>query len=339
MTDRLGRLEVASMRPLTQKHQGFEQKEQFQKFITTGEWEEKALSSVDEDGGFLIPQTISDDIANTAGYESVMRKLSSTVTISSDCLDLLVSQEGTDAGWAAESDERVETSSPKLNKIKIPVHELYAKPRATQKLLDDAKLNIEEWLMQQVANKMASLENYAFIRGNGEKQPRGFLSYPLSFGESEWGKIQAFNTGVAGGFSEDNPLEILIDTVNSLKSQYLSGAKWIISRSAAAAICKLRDKNGLPLWNSDLNVKACDTLFGYPVVICDDMPAINNTDDMPAIAFGNFFEGYKIVERQGTKIMRDPYSAKPYVEFYTTKRVGGDVVNFDSIKVITFTQA
>ncbi len=338
MSERLGKLEVATLRPMTDAtlHEQ-EQKQVFRSFLARGDLEEKALSSTDEEGGYLIPQIIGKEINDVIRSESVMRQLATSLTISGDSIDLLVSKDEADGGWAGETEERNETNTPKLTKIKIPVHEMYAKPRATQKLLDDAKLDIETWIASKVASKMSRMENYAFIHGTGEKQPRGFLTYPLSYGTAEWGEIQAFRTGVAGEFPAENAIDILIDTVNSLKPQYLAGGKWLMSRSAVAAISKLKDRNGLPLWNADLNTKANATLLGYPVLICDDMPAINNEEGKPAIAFGNFEQAYYIIDRFDTRIMRDPYSAKPYIEFYTTRRVGGDVVNFEALKVITFT--
>lgn len=299
ITNRLGDLEVSSSRPMTDNSiSDIEQKSYFRKFLSKGDFEHKSLSSnSDENGGYLIPQTINHEINDIVKSESVMRKLASNVTISSDYVDLLVSKDEADAGWAGECDNRDETKSPTLTKIKIPVHEMFAKPRATQKLLDDSKLDIESWLASKISYKMSQMENKAFILGTGEKQPKGFLTYPVKFGSSEWGKLEGFKTGENGNFTEKNAIDILIDTVNSLNPKYRSEAKWIMSRSAVSAISKLKDKNDMPLWNNNLNEKANSTLLGYEVLISDDMPEIDNEKKLSSIAFGNFNEGYSIVDR------------------------------------------
>lgn len=339
MTDRLGKLEAAALRPLAD-FSGIHNEQKsaaFRSFLAKGDIEEKALSTQEQEGGYLLPHLVGTQIQDAIQTQSTLRQLAHSVSISSDAIDLLVSEDEADAGWAGEIEDRAETKAPTLRKIKIPVHEMYARPRATQKLLDDARLDVESWVAHKVATKMARMENAAFVNGTGEKQPRGFLSYPVSYAGPEWGKIESFKTGNEDRFLPEGGIDVLIDTVSSLKPQYLPKATWIMSRSASAAISKLKDKNGLPLWNSDLNAKAYGTLLGYPVVICDDMPAVDNADKKPAIAFGNFQQGYHIVDRQGTRMMRDPYSAKPYIEFYTTRRVGGDVVDFNAIKAIVFT--
>lgn len=294
-------------------------------------------TSTDTSGGYLIPGEVSDKIIETLERLSVIRSLAHVEHISTSSLDILQDRNEPGAGWVGEEDERRETDTPDLAKINIPVHEIYAKPRCTQKLLDDAEINVEEWLIQKIADKMAHLETQAFINGDGNNKPKGFMTYEFASSDDwTWGKIEQFKTGVNGGFVEKTPADVLIDTMQSLKPSYLNEAVWFMSRSTLAALRKL--KNGFDdyLLQSGTALRAPSTLLGYPVVICDDMPTFVPGAVSNAIVFGNFKEAYHIVDRSDIHVLRDPYSAKPYVEFYTTKRVGGDVVNFEALKVVSF---
>lgn len=186
---------------------------------------------------------------------------------------------------------------------------------------------------------MAAIENKGFIQGDGINQPKGLLKY-VGTHTAEWGKLQTFSTLVNGGFIDDaSALEVLFKTLDSVKSEYLNNACWIMSRSAQSKLRQIKDPStGHVLWHtgSGLAGEAANTLLGYPVVISDDMPALDPANSSISVAFGNFEQGYQIVDRQELSILRDPYSAKPYVEFYATRRVGGDVVDFDAIKLIHF---
>lgn len=184
---------------------------------------------------------------------------------------------------------------------------------------------------------MAQVENQAFLRGDGKNKPRGFLNYPTVKRENlEWGKIEHVLTGKDGAFSERDPADILIEAIYAMKSEYQRGAVWLMSASAHASVRRLKDKNGLYLWQPGISLDTGPTLMGHKVVIIDDMPVLNPGEASDSIVFANLKEGYQIVDRMGTRVLRDPFSAKPYVEFYTTKRVGGDVINFDAFKVIKF---
>ena len=300
--------------------------------------EAKSLNTAtDTDGGFLIPQVISARIGRELKDLSPIRALASMISISSSAVELLVDKESAEVGWVAETEERKEPASPNLAKIRIPVHELYAKPRATQKLLDDACINIEEWLANRIATKMAQVENQAFLRGNGMNKPRGILDYPtVKRADLAWGRMEHMVTGANGAFTDDDPADVLIEAIYAMKAEYQRGAVWLMSPSAHAAVRRLKDKNGLYLWQPGLGIEPVPTLLGHKVVIIEDMPVLNSTSASNSIVFANLKEGYQIVDRMGTRVLRDPFSAKPYVEFYTTKRVGGDVINFDAFKVIKF---
>lgn len=336
---RLSRLETAAKRPsFTQVPESDTgEKTAFFSYVRKGMEgiEQKSLTSLnDASGGYLIPPSMLDKIHATMAVTSPMRSISRVTGISTDALELLQEKGSAEVGWVAETAERPETGTPELQKVRIPVHQIYAKPRASQKLLDDATVDIETWLAQKIAEKMALSENAAFIMGDGNGKPRGFLAYDLAeVGKGEWGKFEAVISK-----SNDALLEgdILFEVFHALKAQYLSSATWLMARSVMAAIRKLKDGNRQYLWQPSMIEGTPATLLGSPIVIADDMPALGEKKAVTAVAFGNFREAYQIVDRAGLHVLRDPFSAKPYVEFYATKRVGGDVINFDAVKLIHF---
>lgn len=333
---RLNRLETAAGRPhfAQASEQNVGEKAAFFSYVRKGMEgvEQKSLTSLnDASGGYLIPPSMLDKIHSTMVVTSPMRSISRVTSISTDALELLQEKGTADVGWVAETDERPETGTPELQKIRIPVHQIYAKPRASQKLLDDATVDIETWLAQKIAEKMTLSENAAFITGDGRGKPRGLLTYELvDVGKGEWGKFEAVASKSHDGLNGD----ALIEAFHTLKAQYLSGATWVMARSVMAVIRKLKGENHQYLWQPSMIEGTPATLLGSPVVIADDMPALEVKKPATAIAFGNFREAYQIVDRAGLHVLRDPFSAKPYVEFYATKRVGGDVINFDAIKFI-----
>ncbi|MDR3187466.1 MAG: phage major capsid protein [Holosporaceae bacterium] len=294
-----------------------------------------------ESGGHLIPQEIALHINEKLKNLSPVRAISRSITISTSSVDILVDSKLPEAGWAASTDEtRNETGSPEIKKIKIPVHEIFAKPIASQKLLDDSQINVEEWLIGKVSEKIAALENSAFVNGDGNNKPHGFLQCESSADEKrDFGKLQHFCTGVKGNFETgDKGVDILIDIVCSIKPIYVKKAKWIMSRAALAKVRKLKNKDGAYLWQPSTSESCPSTLLGYPVIIDDDMPGITEGTESTPIAFGDFYSGYQIVDRQGLQILRDPYTSKPFVEFYASKRTGGEVVDFDAIKLLKFAE-
>lgn len=296
----------------------------------------KALSAQsDEAGGYAIPEVLSSKIVRTLHERSPLRRLASVTTTTSDSLDFLVDRDIFAAGWAGEIDDRVETDTSPLDKIKIAIHELYAKPRATQKILDDAAINIESWLVEKIADRLSSLENMAFLTGDGQGKPRGILSYEtVPSEELTWGKFEHVATGVDGGFQDDDPADVFLQAIERLKGVYHAGACWLMAPGTLGAVRRLKDGDGRYLWQPSLSDKQPSTLFGFPVHICDDMPGMVAGEAGIPVVFGNFKHAYQIVDRKAMTLLRDPFSAKPFVEFYATKRVGGDVVNFEALKMI-----
>jgi HK97 family phage major capsid protein len=268
-----------------------------------------------------------------------MRAISRVISISSNVLELLTDSQMPDAGLVSKNDdEREETDSPEVQKIRIPVHEIYAKPKISQKLLDDSQIDIEEWLTSKIAEKIAALENEAFVNGSGVERPLGFLKIESEDKEKRSpGKLRCFYSGADGKFSDEvSAVDLLLDVVCSMKPIYVKRAKWIMSRSALALMRKLKNRNGEYLWQPSLAKASPATLLGYPVIIDDDMPPLKEGEKSTSVAFGDFYSGYQIADRQGLKILRDPYTSKPFVEFYATKRTGGGVADFDAIKLLKF---
>ena len=309
----------------------------FDKFLRKGEEimsvdERKSLSvGTDPDGGYVVNPDLSGRIVMRVFETSPMRAYASIQVISSDALEGLFDLNEASSGWVGEEDSRPETNTPALGKWRIPVHELYAKPKATQKLLDDASINMEAWLASKVAEKFARDEANAFVVGNGSNKPRGFLTY--TSGTTLPGTIEQFPTGASAALaSAPDGGDALINALYGLKQQYRANATWFMNRSTTRLVRRAKDSDGAYIWSPGIQAGQPATLLGYPVAAFEDMP--DPAASSLSIAVGDMREAYQIVDRLGIRTLRDPYSAKPYVEFYTTKRVGGDVVNFEAIKLI-----
>ncbi|TVQ82092.1 MAG: phage major capsid protein [Micavibrio sp.] len=296
----------------------------------------KALSAgSDPDGGYLVTPDISGRIVQLIHETSPMRQVANIVTIGTDRLEGTRDLDEVTTGWVGETEERSETDSPQIGQYVIPVHEQYAEPRATQRLLDDAMFDVDEWLAGKIADKFARMENTAFINGDGEGKPKGFLTYDGGTPDTQnFSVIERVLSGAAGDFAASDPGDALINLVYSLKAVYRGGAVFMMKRATLAEVRKLKDGDGNYLYHPDFQGGTGGMLLGFPVIEAEDMPEM--AADSLSIAFGNFHAGYQIVDRQGLHILRDNLTAKPFVKFYTTKRVGGDVVNFEAIKLMKF---
>lgn len=287
----------------------------------------KALSvGSDPDGGYLVTPHMSSKIVQSIFETSPMRQLASVETISSDALELIDDHDQAAAGWTAETGAITETSTPTLAKRNIPTNELYAQPKATQKLVDDSAIDIESWLSAKIADIFSRKENTAFVSGNGVGQPRGILTYASGTG---WGQIQQVTSGSSGAVTAD----AIINLFYSLKDAYTKRANFLMNRTVVQSVRLLKQATtNQYMWQPGLAAGAPDTLMGVPVQMAADMPvaAANSL----SIAVGDFESGYQIVDRRGINILRDPFTEKPFVKFYATKRVGGDVINFDAIKLM-----
>ncbi len=284
----------------------------------------------DPDGGFLVPEDYEQAIDRVALSVSAMRRLATVRTIGTDTYKKLVNQGGASAGWVGEKGARAETNTPTLTEIAINTKEIYAMPAATQTLLDDSRVDIAGWLADEVSIEFSEQESEAFIHGNGVEQPKGIAAYAMAANSSYvWGKVGYITSGNA---SLVNDLDKLIDLQHALKPVYRNGAAWLMNDATLATIRKMKDGDGNYIWVPGLKDGAPDTLLGKPVEIDD------NVDDIGAnkypIFFANFKRAYLIIDRQGVRVLRDPYTTKPYVLFYTTKRVGGGIVMYEAIKAL-----
>jgi len=298
----------------------------------------KALSvGSDTDGGYMVDADTSGRIVGRVFETSPVRQYASVQSIGSDALEGLHDVDEADSGWVGETSARPETGTPTIEKWRIPVHEQYASPKATQKLLDDAVVNMETWLANKIADKLSRVENAAFVSGDGVGKPRGFLTYGdwATAGTFQLGAIEQFDTGVNGGFAASpDGGDVLIDALYGLKMQYRNNATWFMNRATTGEVRKLKDSDGAYIWAPGLAAGQPATVLGYGQASFEDMPDI--ATGALSIAVGDMRSAYQIVDRIGIRILRDPYTAKPYVIFYTTKRVGGDVVDFDALKLVRF---
>ncbi len=298
--------------------------------------EGKALSvGSDPDGGYLVPDETEATINRALRHISPIRAISGVQQVSSSVYKRPFATTGLGTGWVGETAARTETTTPTLSELSFQTMELYAMPAATASLLDDSAVNIDEWLAEEVRVAFAEQEGTAFVTGNGVNKPKGFLAYPTVANASwSWGNIGFVKTGVAGAFPATNAGDVLIDLVYAVKSGYRANAHFVMNRAAQAQVRKLKDGDGTYLWQPSADPGQAPTLMGFPIAESEDMP--NIATDSLSIAFGDFRRGYLIVDRVGIRVLRDPYTAKPYVLFYTTKRVGGGVQDFDAIKLLKF---
>ncbi len=298
--------------------------------------EEKALSvGSDPDGGYLVPVETERAVMSSLKEISPIRAIAGIREVSGTSFKKPFSISGPGTGWVGESAARPETTSPGLAELTFPTMELYAMPAATSTLLDDAAVNVDEWIAEEVRIAFAEQEGTAFVSGDGINKPKGFLSYATVANASwSWGNLGYVATGTDGGFAATNPSDNLIDLVYSIKSGYRGNAHWVMNRATQAEIRKIKDVDGNYIWQPGERLGAAPTLMNFPITESEDMPDI--ASNSMSIAFGDFGRGYLIVDRVGLRVLRDPYSAKPYVLFYTTKRVGGGVQDFDAIKLMKF---
>lgn len=342
--ERLDRVETAMVRPhlgggsaLMTDPLHAEHKQAFCNYIRKGvegdlpKLEAKALSvGSDADGGYLVTHAMSDHIIKIVNETSPMRKLARVETISTDSLELIEDTQDFAAGWTTETGSVSVTNTPQFGKKTITAYELYAQPSATTKLIDDSSVDIESWLSEKLADVFSRKENTAFISGSGSGQPKGILSYAAG---TSWGQIEQLNSGAGAALIEADDI---VELYYKLKEDYATRATFLMNRSVAQVVRLLKETTtGQYLWQPGLAAGAPDTLMGVPVMQAADMPAaaLNNL----VIAVGDFQSAYQIVDRSGIRILRDPFTNKPFVNFYSTKRVGGDVVNFEAIKLLKAT--
>ncbi|WP_428925557.1 phage major capsid protein [Marinibacterium sp. SX1] len=297
------------------------------------EFESKSLSTaVNSDGGYLVDPATSEAIKSVLSSTASLRAVASVVNVEATSYDVLIDHTDVGAGWATETGSVSETDSPVIDRITIPLHELSALPKASQRLLDDSAFDIEGWLAGRIADKFARAEAAAFISGDGTDKPRGMLTHTKVDNDSwAWDSIGYVPTGVDGGVGTG---DAIIELVYALGAQYRANGTFVMNSKTAGVVRKLKDGDGRFLWADGLAAGEPARLLGYRVLIAEDMPDVATGSF--SIAFGDFTAGYTIAERPDLRILRDPFSAKPHVLFYATKRVGGDVSDFAAIKLLKF---
>lgn len=295
------------------------------------------------DGGFWVPASTTSKIIQKVFESSDMRKLATVEPIPSDRLEIPKDiDEGTTGGWVGEVETRSDTDTPEVGMHEIPLHEQYAMPKATQKWLDTVDMvDAEGWLIGKVSKKLIKDENTGFVTGNGVMKPRGFTDYTTSTDEDAdraWNLVQHVPTGASGGWlsAASGAADPLTEIIFKLQEPYHNGAVFTMNRFTLASVATLKDADGrYILGTAKLQDKTPFEIRGYPVVLMADMPTI--AADSLSIAFGNFAEAYRIIDhKKGLSILRDPFTAKPYVRFYCVKRTGGDLVNTQALKFVKF---
>ena len=301
--------------------------------------ERKGLTtSVAAEGGYLVDEQTAARITTVMRGAGSIRSIANVVQVDAGAYEVLIDRGELETGWITETSPLVETQTAVFEKVSIPLHELSAMPRASQRLLDDSAFDIESWLADRIAEKFARAENAAFTLGDGVDKPRGFLNHPTApVATAAWGQLGYVVTGTAGGFDAGDPADALVDLVYSLGARYRGNAVFAMNSRTAGAVRKMKDAEGRFLWTESLSSEQAPLLLGYRVATVEDMPDI--APDAFAIAFGDFQAGYTIAERRDIRILRDPYSAKPHVQFFATSRVGGDVTDFSAIRLLRFAAA
>ncbi|WP_417263077.1 phage major capsid protein [Celeribacter sp.] len=298
--------------------------------------EGKSMSTaVNGDGGYLVDPQTSDVIKSVLKSTASIRSIANVVNVEATSYDVLIDTTDLGSGWATETGTLSETATPTIDRISIPLYELSALPKASQRLLDDSAFDIEGWLAGRIADKFVSAEASAFINGDGVDKPTGILNHTQVANDSwAWGSLGYIATGTDGAFDGTNPADAIVELVYALGAQYRANGTFVMNSKTAGQVRKLKDADGRFLWSDGLAAGEPARLMGYPVLIAEDMPDI--ASDAAAIAFGDFHAGYTVAERPDVRILRDPFSAKPHVLFYATKRVGGDVSDFAAIKLLKF---
>lgn len=290
----------------------------------------------DPAGGYWVTPDTTGRIVEFVRTTSPMRQYASVEPISTDAYEGFNDLDEADSGWVGETAPRTETRTPEIGKWRIPMHEQYANPRTTQKNLDDSAFDVEGWLTKKVGRKLSRKENAAFVNGDGSLKPRGILTYaggaPTA---TDWKKIAQVKSGASGAFASSAPGDKLIDMMHGIKGDLRSGSVWFMNRLTLAEVRKLKDGQGNYLWIPNFQQGTSGLVLGYGVAEFDDMPDIASAS--LSIGFGNLREAYQIADHTiGIRTLRDPFTNKPYVHFYTTKRVGGDVINFEAINLMKF---
>lgn len=288
----------------------------------------KALNiGADPDGGILVPPDMSARIIERIRESDPIRALATTESISGTSFEIMEDLDEAGDGWADERTTNDITDTPTWKKVSIPTHFQEARPLASQQSLDDPTRNLEQWLNRKVSRKFSRSEAAAFVTGDGVNRPRGFLTYDSTSEEFEFNKIQQVAMGAANALTTDG----YIDVKYSMVEDMMELGTWLMNRSTVAATMKLKDGDGQYIWRAGLQAGQPSTILALPLRMSTTMPAI--AVNSLSVVLAAWKDAYTIVDRQGITVQRDPFTKKPFVEFYTRRRIGGGVVNFQAIKI------
>lgn len=314
-----------------------ETREKFNSFIRgkggSGEIEIRALSTNDNaNGGYLVMPELSNKVISRIFETSPMRRIASVETTAGNSKEFLIDDNAATAQWEAEGASTSETNTPAIGKATIYTHKLTAYPKATEEMLADGYLDVESWLASKVADILSRTENTAFITGDGVGKPKGIMSYTaLTDGTYARDGIQQVNSGSSGAVTQAG----LVDLQYSLKEPYQANAKFLMQRATMGAVMKLKDTSSYQFLGFQPNDRQGSafvmTLLGKEVVFCDDVAAI--AANSLSIAYGDFAQGYTILDKAGLIVIRDPFTSAGFIKFRTAKRVGGGVTNYEAIKI------
>ena len=296
------------------------------------------LAGDDSNGGYLLPPAVTGRIVSKTFELSPIRQIVTVQPISVNALEGINDLDESSYGWVSEVGSRADTTTPTVGKYRIEAAEMYAAPKATQTLIDDSAVDIEMWLAMKVADKFARVEGAAFINGTGVGQPRGFATYTTAAtadASRAWGTLEHVATSNSADFPSSNPGDTLFDLIAKFKSVYLQRAQWVTRREVIAKIRKFKEATtNAYMWQPGLQQGQPDRLLGYPIVNAQDIPTL--AANSLSMWFGDWQAAVTVVDRIGMRTLRDPFTSKPYVIFYSTKRVGSGVVDFEAIKAVKF---
>jgi HK97 family phage major capsid protein len=307
------------------------------------EAETKGMSAdSDPAGGYTVVPTFSSELTKVMAEISPMSRLARNIPLDhGDSFEEIVDKDQAEASWVGEVSARTDTDNPDLGLFRVTLDEMFAMPKASQKLIDVSSFDIVGWLQGKVAEAFAAKESAAFFNGTGVAQPRGILTYPTDAtadASRTWGTFEHIATGASGAFptasTSVNSADVLIDVTTALKDQYRAGASWMMCRTTAGAVRKMKDADGRHVWQDSLIAGTPSTLLGYPVYLSEDMPTIGA--GTLSIAFGNWNKCYTIIRKPGVKFLTDPYTDKPNVRLYAYARVGAGANHFEACKFLKF---
>lgn len=306
----------------------------FEHYLRTGKQMTNDMTiGGDPQGGYWVDPALSGRMIQLIYETSPMREICGVQSISTDRLQGTLDLGEAAVGWVGETESRPTLTTPTVGEWEIPVRECYSQVRASENLLDDSMVDVASWLTQKIANKFMREENRTFVLGTGNKQPKGFTTYTYSTGavtEANWStKLEGMAAAAQTSITEGE----LIDFVTLLKPEYNMSARFAMRRETLGIIRKLNVSDMGTVFVPDFSQGMYGTILGYPISLLQDMDKMEA--GKKALAFGNFSEGYQIVQRQGIRMLRDPYTMTPFIRFYATCRVGGDIVDFDAIKMLT----